>query len=519
MKPERASKARIDILPIIATFAIILTLFVSLIINPAGVSGTIANMKTNVANVMSPAFLWLGLIVVIFLVCIAFSKYGNIRLGKEKPEYGTFAWVVMMFCAGMGTSLLYWAGLEWMYYYSAPPMGAEPFSKAAAELSMVYGNFHWSITAWSLYAVGAVALAYRYYVRKKPGLTLTGCCERALGDRLSKGLLSKIIEIMFVFGLLAGLASTLAFGVPMIANNIFTLTGIPDDFRMNVILIIVITVIFAFSTWTGLSKGMQFLSTWSAYIGIALALFVLIAGPTLFEIKSLTNSLGYMFQNFLHMSLWTDFVGGSGFPESWTAFYWAWWLSLGPWMWIFIAKISRGRTLRQMILGVVLAGSAGCWLYFGTLSSYGLYQQLNGLDLIGIMNTESAPAALSAMLQSLPFGKIFIVVWAIVGVGMLATTMDSAAYTLAAATTKNLGQDEHPARFLKMFWAIMLTLVPLGYMFANAPMEALQGLAVLCATPIAICAILSIVSAIRYVREDYGKKSAQEIIEDGQLEE
>lgn len=513
-------KQKVNVVPIAIVLIFILALCIVLVTNPEGAGAAIATVKTSAINILSPFYQWLGIAVIVYLGYFSFSKYGNIRLGKERAEYSTFSWVVMMFCAGMGSSMLYWSALEWIYYYSAPPMGVPAFSTMAAELSMVYGNFHWSITAWCFYAVGAVSLALRFYIKKKPGLTLTDCCEGAIGEKRAKGLLGKVIEVIFVFGLLGGLATTLALGVPMICDNFSVLTGIPNSFSLNVAVILLVTVIFALSSWIGLEKGMKNLSNWNAYAAIALALFFLIAGPTIFQIKSLTNSLGYMFQNFLHMSLWTDFVADGGFPEAWTSFYWAWWLSLGPWMWVFATKVSKGRTIRQMILGMVAFGSAGCWMYFGTVSSYGLFQQISGnVDLVNIMSTQGAEAAISAMLLSLPWGKVILVIWMIVATLFLATTMDSASFTLAAATTKNLGQNDNPSKLLRLFWALVLTAVPLSFMFADAPLTALQSLAVMTAVPIAFLAILSMISGIKYAKEDFGRHTAAEITEITRLEE
>lgn len=504
---------RFNILPIVLVLIIIGGLCAALIINPEGSSQAIAGVKNAAIGVLSPFYLWLGVAVVAYLLYFSCSKFGNIRFGAEKPEYSTFSWIVMMFCAGMGSSLLYWSALEWIYYYSAPPMGAEPFSQMAAELSMVYGNFHWSITAWAFYAVGAVALAQRYYIRKKPGLSLTACCEGVIGEKNAKGVVGQIIEIIFIFGILGGHATTLAFGVPMICDNFSALTGIPMSFGLQVGMILFVTTIFAVSSWVGLEKGLKNLSDWNAYIALGLVGVVLILGPTMFQIKSLTNSLGYMFQNFLHMSLWTDPIANGGFPEAWTAFYWAWWLGLGPWMWIFTTKLSKGRTMREMILGMVTFGSLGCWLYFGTISSFGLHQQMSGkLDLVAILQEKGATPAITALVSSLPLGKVMLVVWLIVAIMFLATTMDSSSYTLAAATTKNLGPNDNPTRGFKMFWAFLLAAVPLAFMFAKAPLTALQSLAILTAVPIGILCILAMISGYKYAKEDFGHLSSAEII-------
>lgn len=495
-----------------AALVIIGTLFISLMLKPDSTAQLIENMKRFSVKILAPYYLWLALIVVFYMLYFCISKYGNIRFGKEKPEYSTFSWLVMIFCAGIGSSMLYWSALEWIYYYSAPPLGAKPFSQLAAELSITYGSFHWSITAWALYGVGAITLSQRYYIRKKPDLTLTACCEEAIGEKRAAGICGKIIETIFVLGILGGLSTTLALGVPMLTNNVSSITGWPDNFTMQVGMMLLVTLIFVITSWIGLEKGMKILSDWNAYIAIALAIFILIVGPTLFEIESLTNSLGFMFQNFIHMSLWLDPIGKSGFPESWTAFYWAWWLGLGPWMWIFITKISKGRTMREMILGVLICGSLGCWLYFGTVSNYGLYQQLSGnLDLVSILKTQGGTAAISAMLGTLPFPKFITFVWLVVGIMFLASTMDSAAYTLAASTTKNLGEDEHPSRVSKLFWSLLLIAVPLGYLFAKASLTALQSLAVLTSVPIAFLTVFVMISGYKYAKADFSHLSAEEI--------
>jgi BCCT family betaine/carnitine transporter len=505
---------RIELGPIVTVFAVIAVLCVYLLINPDA-PATLSAFKTSMVHVLCSFYLWLGLGVVGFLGFFVFSKYGSIKLGGGKPEYSTFSWLVMMFCAGMGSSLLYWSCIEWMYYYSGPPMGAKPFSQLAAELSAAYPLFHWTITAWGLFTVGSVALAYRYYIKKKPGLTLTYCCERTLGEKLANGPLGKVVDVIFIFGIFGGLACTLAFGVPMLCDNLSKLTGIQNGFGLKVAMIAFVSLIFFISSYIGLEKGLKNLCDWNAYIAIALAVFVLIVGPTLFLISSTTNGIGYMIQHFVYMSLWTDPIANGGFPEAWTSFYWAWWLALGPWMWIFEVKVSKGRTIREMILGILGAGSIGAILYFGIIGNYGLYMQINNItDFVAVLNNQGATAAITSMIHSLPMGTLVLAVFMIVGTMFLATTLDSASWTLAAATTKNLGQDEEPARGFRMFWSIMLALVPMAFIFAKADLNALQTCAILTAVPIAIMTILSMTSAVQYVKEDYGEKTINEIVAD-----
>ena len=257
---------------LIPVLVCILALAIALFIKPAEVSTAIEAFKSNALNALTPFYLWLGLGVVAFCVFIAFSKYGNVRLGAEKPEFGLFPWIAMMFCAGMGSSLMYWAAAEWISYLSAPPMGAEPFSQQAQELAMVYGSYHWGITPWALYIVGAIALGIRYYIHKKPELSLSACCAAVIGEKRVNTLTGRIIDIIFILGLLAGQACTLYFGTPMICEILHRLFGIERSFGMTIVVMCVVTMIFMVTSWVGIGKGMKNVSTYTAYAAIAIAM-------------------------------------------------------------------------------------------------------------------------------------------------------------------------------------------------------------------------------------------------------
>lgn len=267
------------------------------------------------------------------------------------------------------------------------------------------------------------------------------------------------------------------------------------------------------SSWLGLDKGMKNLSDWNAYFAIAMAVYFLVVGPTLFQVNLFTNAIAYMGTNFINMSLWTDPVTQSGFPEGWTSFYWAWWLALGPWMWIFTTRISRGRTLREVMLGMLLAGSAGCMLYFGAVGGYTLDIQMGGtLDLVASLAEYGQPQTITNLILTLPMGKIVLFAWACIAIVFLATTLDSSSYTLAATTTVGLREGEHPARLFKLFWAIMLAVIPCSLLFAGASLTAFQSMAVLTATPIAIFTIIALIGGAKWIFRDYSSLTREQII-------
>lgn len=503
----------IKIVPVILVLISVIALGAWLIGSPDAAVQTISDVKGSAVNVLTPFYLWLGLGCLVYLLYFSFSKYGHIRFGNGVPEFKTFNWLVMMFCAGMGSSMMLWSVVEPLYYVSGPPMGAEPMSAQAYELAGTYGIYHWTFIAWALFAVGAIPLCYRFYILKKPGLSLSAACEGVLGEDRMTGPLGKFIEIVVIFGILGGHGTTLVLGIPMIQNNVSNLFGLPDTLTTGVVLIAIVTALFMTSSWLGLDKGMKNLSTVNAYAAIALAVYFLAVGPTLFQLELFTNAMGYMAKNFVFMSLWTDPVTNGGFPESWTSFYWAWWLALGPWMWIFTTRISRGRTLKGVMLGMLLAGSAGCMLYFGAIGGYTLDIQMGGsLDLVASLAEFGQPQTISSLVLTLPAGKIVLFIWSLIAIIFLATTLDSSSYTLAATTTIGLREGQNPARWFKLFWAVMLAVVPVSLLFAGASLTAFQSMAVLTAVPIALFTIIALISGAKWIFRDYSALTREQII-------
>lgn len=502
-------KRKVKKFDIFLSVVTILGVSLGLMTFPEETTTLINKVKDSSINVLSPFYQILALGIVLYCLFLCFSKYGDVRLGDKEPEYSTLSWLIMIFCTGMGSNLLYWSALEWIYYYISPPMGAEPGSIQAAELAVTYGGFHWSITGWAIYAVGAVTLGLRYYNLKKPGLTLTASCDGVLKKVTRNRLSERVIELLFLFGSIGGYTTMISFVIPMYCNNLALLFGIENTFLFQVSLILIITLIFTISSWTGLSKGIQKLSKINIVIAILLIGFIILAGPTMFIIKSTTNSLGYMVRNFVQMSLWTDFVGNSGFTETWTSFYWAWWLGLAPSMWIFVTKISQGRKIREILLGMMMTGSLGCWLYFGGISNYGLYQQLTGrIDFVEILTKLGPEQAVAQLVLSLPLGKIVLFIWTLTGIIFLITTMDSGAYILAVSTTLRLRVDETPTKNLRLFWSIFLVILPIGLMRAGAPMGALQASTVVTSIPLGFLTILTLWSGLKYLKnENINKKN------------
>ncbi|MDO4287856.1 MAG: BCCT family transporter [Eubacterium sp.] len=504
-------KYKIDKLAIILTMIIVSVFCVYTVLNPIESTANLNKMRVFVTTKFGFYFVLITLGIFLINIFLSFSKYGNIKLGEGKPEYKTYSWVAMVFCATMGASLLYWAVLEWVYYYMAPPEGLTPESIEAARVAVSYSFFHWGIPAWGIYALGTVPIAYRFYVRRQDGLSLANGCE---GVTKGKPIWNNIINIIFIIGIVFGIVLTFGAGIPMLVNNLHNSVGTPDNFAAQVVLVLIITIIFTLSSCAGLKKGMKLCSDWTTYIVFALLAFVFIFGNTQFQLDNTITSLGMMIDKFIPMFFETEPIVKSGFTADWTVFYWAWWITLAPWMWIFIAKISKGRTIKELILVICAAGMASTVLFFGVLSNYGLQMQLgNQFDFVNILNTESPQQVISEVIMALPFGKIVLFVWFVAGLMLLVTTLDSAVFTLSAVSLKNLKGDEVPPKGLKLFWAVMIAAIPLALMFAKAPLDSLKSAIILSALPVSVTLIFCLISLFKWLRYDFGRVSRDEICE------
>lgn len=477
------------------------------------------------------SFMWFTIGAFAVLVYFACGKFGKVRFGgaAAKPEFSIFSWVAMLFCAGIGSGVMYWGTIEWAYYYSDPPFGMESGSRQAIEWAATYGLFHWGFTAWAVYCIPTLPLAYMYWNRRKNVLRLSKACEGMIGARRAAGAVGKLIDILFMFGLIGGISTTIGLGTPMLSAGFAELFGIERSFQLDILVICIWGLIFGFSVYSGLNRGIRLLSDLNIWlIGILLGC-VFVFGPTIFVLDVFTNSLGVLFQNFIEMSFYLDpvtkaeniiaatgegksYVEASGtFPEWWTIFYWAWWVAYAPFMGLFVARISRGRTIRQLIVAELLGGSIGCWLFFGLLGNSALFLQLDGtLDLSAMVANGQTPEAIVQTIRAigdrvLPLGMPLLMVFVMLAFIFGATTMDSSAYTLAAVSSREGSEAHEPARWLRSFWAIVLAFVALALLYSGGTdtLSALQAASVIVAVPLMPILVLMVLSLRRWLIEDH----------------
>jgi BCCT family betaine/carnitine transporter len=447
-------------------------------------------------------YIWAGTATLVFVLWLALGRYGGVVLGAPgvSPVFSTYSWVSMLFCAGVATGILYWGTIEWVHAYIEPPFGAEPRSAEAIEWASTYGIFHWGPTGWAFYCLPALAIGHAYYVRRQPYMRVSSACHRVFG-RQTNGLAGRLTDTLFIVGLLGAAGTSLGFGTPMIAAGLGRLFGVESSFGLQVGVVGLCAVLFSVSVYVGLERGIKRLSNLNMALTKALLVFVLLAGPTLFILKMATNSVGLLVYQFVRMNTWTDPLTDSGFIEDWTVFYWAWWVAVGPFMGIFVARISEGRTIRQIVFGMLGWGSLGCAVYYAILGNYALHLELNGiLDVTGLVADQGEPAAIVAVIASLPAGSVVLSVFLVASLVFLATTYDSAAYSLASSASTALAHDEEPERWHRMFWAFALALLPLALMRIGG-LDPMRTASLLASIPLLVVFGVMAVSLLRALRE------------------
>ena len=452
---------------------LLLSLVVAMIVIFPDFSATsIDRLYQNVTTQFGVLYVFIAITLLIFLLSVAISKHGNVVLGNtNKLAYSHFSWAAMLFCAGIGASLIYWGATEWTFYYVDPPFGLEPESQEAITWAVSYGIFHWGPIGWAFYCLPALALACTYHVKRIPSLRLSAACEPVLKTQVNKWP-GRVVDLLFIVGVIATAATGLGFGTSLVASATTELTGVRDGIELQSLIIFMATALIGLSVYRGLDRGIKLLSNINAALALLLITFVLLAGPTKFILEMGLVSVGNVVQNFFTMLFWTDPLEGADFVESWTIFYWAWWLAMGPFIGMFVCKISEGRTIRALIFGMLGWGSFGCALFFIVLGNYALHLELEGLYPVISQAIDISPSsAIAGIIALLPFGKFWLIYIALIGLIFMATTYDSASYTIAAGATRSLQEHQHPAKWHRVFWAITLGALPASLLFVGGLRE------------------------------------------------
>lgn len=456
---------------------------------------------------------WFFLLVVMILlgVCFyfAFSRIGNIVLGSpdEKPAYSTFTWLGMILTSGTGGSLLYLSTIEWIWMSDSPPFGVAPRSVEALKWASAFGMWNWGPSAWAFYIACAVPIGYFFFVKKKDNMKMSEYCRPLLGKRVD-GLAGAAIDFVYMFALLGGVFTSLALGTPAISSGIAYICGMEQsNLFIDILVLALWTFIPMFALILGLQKGVSILSNWNVRGFVLLLALIVVLGPTWFIFNHATDSFGLMMQNYIYMGFYTDPLGGSGFPQAWTVFYMSWWAVYALPFGLFIAKISKGRTIRQMVLGGLGAGSLGCLLFYMILPAFGIDLQLSGaVDLYTSLAEKGRGGVVIDLMSNLPMGYVMVALFTVLVLVAYITGHVSVGYSLAAACEKTIKGDQDPQKWNVAFWLLLSGAVSLAlYLLNPAALTPLQTVSILFGFPVCIVIPVLLVSFMRQLKKDFPK--------------
>lgn len=470
---------------------------------------------TSVGDVANVAYAWVmthlgwlfnavATVVLVTLLILAFSRYGKIPLGKdgETPEFSTFSWVAMLFAAGLGIGVMFWGPSEPLtYFLTPPPLTNEPESVEALHTALAQTYYHWGFHAWAMYALVGGAVAYAAYRRGRT-LLMSSIFERLFGKKHSEGWAGQLVDIFAIIATLFGTAAALGIAVLQIGEGFVIVSGASElTNTMMIVIIAVLSVGFVLSAVSGVSRGIRYLSNTNIVltIGFAAALFIL--GPTLFLLNLLPSAVMEYLGSLL------EFMGRSAswgqdtldFQSAWTVYYWAWWISWSPFVGVFIARISRGRTIRQFVLGVILIPSSLLFLAYGIMGGTAISMYRDGS--LGQMDSVNPAQVLFTMVENLPFAEFLPILIMVILAIFFITAADSASVVMGILTTKG---SQSPPKPVVVFWGVVMggIAVVMLLLGGETALQGLQSLVIITAVPFAVVMLLIIVAWLRELRSD-----------------
>jgi glycine betaine transporter len=423
----------------------------------------------------------------IFVVFLAFSRYGRIRLGgdDDRPEFRTVSWIAMMFSVGMGIGLMFFGVAEPVSHLATPPHGlAEAGSEEAARLAMQYSYFHWALHPWAIYAVVGLALAYSTFRKGRSNL-ISSAFYPILGDRVD-GSVGRAIDILAIFATLFGTATSLGLGALQINGGLNYLSdSIPLSTGVAIGVIVTMTVLFILSAISGVHRGIQWLSNLNMVLAVLLVLFLLVVGPTIFILNTFTESLGAYASNLVTMSFRTAAFGEAEWLVAYTLFYWAWWISWTPFVGTFIARISKGRTIREFVLGVLLVPSVVTFVWFSVLGGAAINLELSGPGGIADAVAESPAVALFATLSQFPLAVVMSGIAVILVALFFISGADAGAIVMGMLSSRGVLE---PRRWVVVVWGALAGAVA-SICLLSGGLEGLQQAAIISAAPFVLVMI------------------------------
>lgn len=491
-------KGKIDWIITLVPLFLIIVLCILFFIMPNQSNKVLSQIRFFFGDTLGTYYLIIGLGLFILSIFIGSSKYGNIVLGKqdEKPKYSFFAWGCMMFTCGLAADILFYSFSEWILYATDPHI--EELG-SIQEWAGVFPIFHWSFIPWGFYLVLAVAFGFMLHVRGRSRQKYSEACRPILG-KYTQGILGRVIDLLAVFALLAGTATTFSVATPLMAQIIGELFHIEISRTIiNVIILLITCCVYTYSLLHGF-KGISILAKVCIYLFFGLLLYVFIfGGETRYIIETGITSFGKMIQNFIGLSTYTDPMRTSSFPQNWTIYYWAYWMVWCVAAPFFIGSISRGRSVRQTIFGGYVFGVGSTVVSFIVLGNYSMGMQMSkAKDFIALYRkTGDLYSLIVSIIKTMPCAPLVMVVVLVTMIAFYATSFDSIALTAACYSYKRLEENEQPDKKVQFMWCILLILLPIALLFAESSMSNLQSVSIVAAFPIGGVIVLIALSFLK----------------------
>jgi choline/carnitine/betaine transport len=473
-------------------------------LSPSGLGSVSGNALTWVEENLGWLFVTLASAFVVFVLWLAASRYGRIPLGRddEEPEFRTVSWIAMMFSAGMGIGLMFYGVAEPLtHYVSPPPRSVAAETPEAMQTAMATTLFHWTLHPWAIYAVVGLAIAYGTFRRGRKQL-ISAAFEPLFGKRRTEGPAGKLIDVLAIFATLFGSAASLGLGALQIGSGLEILGWAGDVGNgLLVAVIAVLTAAFVASAVSGIAKGIQWLSNINMVLAVVLALFVFVVGPTVLILNLIPGAIGGYFSDLAAMAARTEASGGDAMAEwlrGWTVFYWAWWVSWTPFVGVFIARISRGRTIRQFVTGVLLVPSVVTLMWFAIFGGAGIAAQQDGVDVAGQATSEGQ---LFGVLEQFPLATVMTVLVMVLVAIFFVSGADAASIVMGSLSERGTLS---PSRPTVIFWGVVMGAVAAVMLLVGGDeaLSGLQNLTIVAALPFALVMVGLAIALAKDVRSD-----------------
>ncbi|MFP3909832.1 MAG: BCCT family transporter [Archaeoglobaceae archaeon] len=480
------------------SLVIVLSFVLIGVYSPQLLSGMSSLLHQTIINLFGWFYLLAGLIFLIFCLALAFSRYGDIKLGKdyERPQYTYFGWFSMLFAAGMGIGLVFWGVAEPVSHYINPPSQITPTSGESASFAMRYSFFHWGLHPWAIYIIMSLSIAY-FSFRRGMSPLISSCFYPILGEKIYRAP-GHLIDILAVFATIFGVVTSLGLGALQINSGLAHVYGLPSTTNTTLIIIAVVTAMYMYSSIQGLDKGIQVLSKSNMFLAGALLIFLFVIGPTPFILNVFTSTLGEYANQIVEMSLQTNPFQGYDWIQTWTLFYWAWWISWSPFVGLFVARISRGRTIREFILGALFVPAIITFFWFSVFGGAALYLEQFGGGEIGQAVSTDVSTALFVVFDNFPLAPVLSTLAVISLVVFFVTSADSATYVLGMMTSKGVFT---PPIYKKIIWGLTQSTVAAILLVAGG-LETLQQMAITAALPFTLVMLLMCYTLLYGLRQE-----------------